>query len=698
MRLPSPSDRVVRFGVPLAYVVLAAALTWPMVATFTTKIGGDFGDGFQNLWNFWWLKEAVTHLRNPFFTDHLRAPFGVTLVFQTFCLPDAIISLPLWLVLPPLGVYNSVVLWSFVLTGWGMYALIKDWTGSWLAAFFAGAAFMATPFHMAHALGHQHLVALGYLPLYLMFLHRIVRGGTWRDAALGGLSLAGAAFCSWYQLIFAFGWSLGVFVYAAIAHRKAFVSLDFLKRALTLAAVFLLLTGPLMLAMYLAARGEPIVGAHDARWYSADLQSFFYPNARSAWSHVSMHWRYWTGNSAENGDYLGYVLLALGAFGIWKSGLGRAYAVTGLIGALLSLGPSLHQGGRVSPEQDLPYAMLVKLVPGLDFSGVPVRFGLMAQGALVILAGLGLAALLERIPRPQQFALPLTALAAALVLVEFWPEALPTSVWPVPAPMADWAKSDEDFTVLDLTGDTRMLWNAIHHRHRCVGGYVTRAPKRLDDWWDQHPVFSQVNKKPQRMVERLRRDDPAIDFDWGQGSPDPSIFSDLFHVRWDGSFEVPQSGEYTFYLSADDGASVRIDGQVVLQGRVGRFRSGPVTLAQGVHQLHVEYEELYGSASVHLEWEGPGMPQQVLKPVSDTAGAAPVFHGVYSDMRVELRVSREEALAKLREAKLRFIVINALADARDPLWEGTLGLPLAWTGDGMRIYEVPAEGSGTASR
>ena len=33
-----------------------------------------------------------------------------------------------------------------------------------------GAAFMAMPFHMGHVLGHQHLVALGYLPLYLMFL------------------------------------------------------------------------------------------------------------------------------------------------------------------------------------------------------------------------------------------------------------------------------------------------------------------------------------------------------------------------------------------------------------------------------------------------------------------------------------------------------------------------------------------------
>src|ERR1700722_15157657 len=125
--MKAPSDRAVRIAVPLAYLALGIALTWPMATTFTTKIGGDFGDGFQNIWNFWWIKDSLLHLRNPFFSDHLRAPFGVSLVFSPSVLPDALLSLPLWAVLPPLGVYNSVILWSFTLTGWGMYLLIADW-------------------------------------------------------------------------------------------------------------------------------------------------------------------------------------------------------------------------------------------------------------------------------------------------------------------------------------------------------------------------------------------------------------------------------------------------------------------------------------------------------------------------------------------------------------------------------------------
>src|ERR1700677_2205286 len=110
--MKSPSERAVRIAVPVAYLALAVALTWPMVETFTSRIGGDGGERVLHLGDFWWVKESFLHLSNPFFTDQLRHPFGVSLVFQTFVLPDALAALPLWVVLPPLGVYNAVILWS----------------------------------------------------------------------------------------------------------------------------------------------------------------------------------------------------------------------------------------------------------------------------------------------------------------------------------------------------------------------------------------------------------------------------------------------------------------------------------------------------------------------------------------------------------------------------------------------------------
>src|SRR5262249_28895687 len=149
-----PSLSLAKALVPACYLLLAVMLTWPMAETFTTRLGGDTGGGFPSLWNLWGFKEALARVPSAFHTEPLRAPFGASLWFNNFMVPDAILALPLWWVLPPLGVYNAVVLWSFVFTGLGMYALVADWTGSRRAGFFAGAVFMAIPFRMAHALGH----------------------------------------------------------------------------------------------------------------------------------------------------------------------------------------------------------------------------------------------------------------------------------------------------------------------------------------------------------------------------------------------------------------------------------------------------------------------------------------------------------------------------------------------------------------
>jgi len=671
-------------GLPAFYLALAIALTWPAATTFTTRIAGDFGDGFQNLWNFWWLKQALLHFQNPFFTHQLWHPFGTTLVFQTMTWPDALVVLPLWAVLPPLGVYNAAVLWSFVLTGLGMYALVHDASGNRPAALFAGAAFMVVPFHMAHALGHQHLVSIGYLPLYLMFLHRICKGGTLRDAVLGGLCLACAALCSWYQLLFALVWTLGVFGSALVSWRSNFLSRAFAARALVLGGCFLVVCGPLLFAMMRAAHGEPVVGAHDAGVYSADLESFFFPGARMAWSTVSHRFGRWSGNASENGDYLGYVLLALAAVGAWKKPLARAYAATGLVGALLSMGPSLHVAGRLSLEGAMPYAWLTRAIPALNFGGVPVRFGLVAQGSLVVMAGLGLGWLMERAPR--KLALGAPVLATALILVELWPMQLPTSVWPVPAPFADWSKDRSNFTVLDLSGDTRMLWNAIHHGHPCVGGYVTRVPERLTRWWNAHPVLGLFEREPEHLTVKLNREDARLDFNWGGGGPARGVQPDFFTVHWDGEIAAPKDGTYAFHVSADDGADLFIDGAKIVAAPLSyqsTWQDGSVHLTAGRHALAVDFHELRGGANVHVQWEGPGVPRGPLVP----AGGS--FHGTYADGQLALPVSQAQAQQLLRELDLRYVVLDAGDRMNLSLYARGAGLKPIWQGDGLAILEVP---------
>jgi len=104
----------------------------------------------------------------------------------------------------------------------------------------------------------------------------------------------------------------------------------------------------------------------------------------------------------------------------------------------------------------------------------------------------------------------------------------------------------------------------------------------------------------------LVRYDPAIDFDWGNGSPDSAIPADNFSVRWTRSLGFTP-GVYRFYASCDDGVRVYVDGNRIVDAwedqKLPNTFWGDVTLASGQHTVVVEYYEHGGEASAHVWWD-----------------------------------------------------------------------------------------------
>ncbi len=62
----------------------------------------------------------------------------------------------------------------------------------------------------------------------------------------------------------------------------------------------------------------------------------------------------------------------------------------------------------------------------------------------------------------------------------------------------------------------------------------------------------------------LTRRDAAIDFDWGQGSPDPTVPAHNFSARWLGEFQTMFSEPTTLTARTDDGVRVWMDGALVI--------------------------------------------------------------------------------------------------------------------------------------
>jgi uncharacterized protein YgiM (DUF1202 family) len=105
---------------------------------------------------------------------------------------------------------------------------------------------------------------------------------------------------------------------------------------------------------------------------------------------------------------------------------------------------------------------------------------------------------------------------------------------------------------------------------------------------------------------KIIRTDPAINFNWQTGSPDPAIPSDHFSARWYGTFNFA-AGTYTFRAGADDGIRVAIDGNIVInawQDAVSGFqvRTADVVLGAGDHNIIVDYYENLGNAGVQFSW------------------------------------------------------------------------------------------------
>jgi len=86
-----------------------------------------------------------------------------------------------------------------------------------------------------------------------------------------------------------------------------------------------------------------------------------------------------------------------------------------------------------------------------------------------------------------------------------------------------------------------------------------------------------------------------------------------FSLVFTGFLELPKTGVYTFYLTSDDGSTLDI-GQEPLINNDGVHgdieRTGEVALAKGYHAFKLRYFQNLGGRSLKLLVEGPGIPRQ----------------------------------------------------------------------------------------
>lgn len=117
-----------------------------------------------------------------------------------------------------------------------------------------------------------------------------------------------------------------------------------------------------------------------------------------------------------------------------------------------------------------------------------------------------------------------------------------------------------------------------------------------------------------------------IEFNWENGSPDETIPTDGFSAVWVGELLIPESGDYKFYITGDDGVRLYLNDEIIADGwkdqAPTRYESNKIALVKGEKcKIRMEYYERGGGASVSLGWVKPNgneageiIPKEVVFP------------------------------------------------------------------------------------
>lgn len=207
---------------------------------------------------------------------------------------------------------------------------------------------------------------------------------------------------------------------------------------------------------------------------------------------------------------------------------------------------------------------------------------------------------------------------------------------------------------------------------------------------------------PDFSGKAFTRIDPGVDFNWGNGSPDPRIGKDTFSVRWAGSVEAPTTDVYTFHIAANDNVRLYVGGRLLVDRWGGETSSSNVALpltAGHRYAIKVEYRELSGAASIRLQWSSfhtatSSIPQRLLSPSVAESSRTRGLRGIYYDEAnfTGSRINRVDAV-------VNFAWHGGSPDSRissdtfSVRWLGSLRAPRTGTytfyarsDDGVRVY------------
>ncbi|PVX27634.1 MAG: hypothetical protein CW716_01285 [Candidatus Bathyarchaeum sp.] len=483
------------------YLMLTILLLYSYPFDFANQMPGDGGDGYQFLWDMWWVKYSTTELgTNPYFTNHVFYPDGHTLFFHSLVPLAGIITIPFQDGLGLFFSYNFTVILGYVLGGFGAYLLAKYFTKNVYASYLAGIIFTFSPYHLGHTLGHLNLISIAGIPFYILFLFKLRDTSNMKYAVFAAFSLLISTFLgSWYHTVMLFVFTVFFIFYDILLKRKIHFSRKHIYGLALIPAIFVLASAPVTIPMVY----ESVTGKHTYAERtlnnqidnSVDLIAFLTPGPDNCFfgeytTSIEHSFNINLGGS-ENRAYLGYTVIGLLIFFWFKNRKPEFKHLLWLLLTgtflVLSLGPLLKIMGTTSFTQydvsvPLP-GFLIRYLPGGTIFQAPARFAVLTYLGLGLLAAFAVKYIIENVDIIRKYkVLPLVLVVglSSLIITEYNMSPYSSSYDPyVPQFYYQLRDMENTFSVLDLPAHYQIvgwyMYCGTVSEKPLIDGYLSRA-------------------------------------------------------------------------------------------------------------------------------------------------------------------------------------------------------------------------------
>ncbi|MFC1551682.1 hypothetical protein ACFL6P_03850 [Candidatus Latescibacterota bacterium] len=418
------------------YFFIASLLTFPLIFRMNSSIYGPYDhittDLFATIYHyFWWVKESIfVYGRSPFDNHMLSAPFGVRMMFVNL---TGFVHLPITLIFGHIFSRNFAILFNLIVSGLGMFLLIRHITKSAAAGFIAGLIFAFCPNMLVRSYTTYESTQVQWIPLYTLYLIKFIEIRTWKNILIAGMFLV-------FHILFSFPYYLvylpvhtivllAVFTVWHIRNNengfgsfiKGIVSPDALKAWMKVSAVLgasVVIFG----IFYVSSTGGSDAMSSFTKT-SQQLEElalaptdYLMPHPRSTFLKGNFKESYWDEfRPGKNPDsfvaYIGYIAILLMLFGLIKAeGRMKWFFIAGTFFAFLStLGPKLF--GIPTPS-----GLIFSLYA--PFARRILIYKVFVQMCVAGLAGMGLSVVLRRFKSEKNLILALAGLSI-LIIAEY---------------------------------------------------------------------------------------------------------------------------------------------------------------------------------------------------------------------------------------------------------------------------------------